>query len=289
VTVVQYESYRRDDQGPVIAEIEREDPGAGGIEETQASAISGPDVEPGRQRAVDRHRIADATGHCHFHAAAEVADDLGVASEAPVAEHPGHVAVDGGGLALLHDQRPVEAAADLLEAALVRVVPVAAGVRHVELLDEALARSDALVPGQVAAGVRALSVMSDLLDKIGIDAFFDGQREHLSRGLIAANENLPGDRGTPAFMLQGELSARRRRGEDLVSLEAAHAMERAGRTTVEITQATGWFRDDAGAWAREFSDEALRLTAGRAAALKGGQRAPGATAGAGALFSHPEL
>ena len=76
------------------------------------------------------------------HEVAEVVADLGVRQQAPVVEHPGDVAVDLDRLPLLDDQRAVEAAPDLLEAALVRVVPVGAGVGDVELVDEGLARCD---------------------------------------------------------------------------------------------------------------------------------------------------
>ena len=76
------------------------------------------------------------------HEVAEVVADLGVRQQSPVVEHPGHVAIDLDRLPLLDDQRPVEAAADLLETALMRVVPVGAGVGDVELVDEGLARRD---------------------------------------------------------------------------------------------------------------------------------------------------
>ena len=91
--------------------------------------------------AVDRDGVADPAVVARVMQVAEVVADLGVRQQTPVVEHPGHVAVDLDRLALLDDQRPVEAAADLLEAALVRVVPVGAGVGDVELVDEGLARA----------------------------------------------------------------------------------------------------------------------------------------------------
>ena len=79
------------------------------------------------------------------HEVAEVVADLSVRQQAPVIEHPGDVAVDLDRLALLDDQRAVEAAPDLLEAALMRVVPVGAGIGDVELVDEGLTRCDRLL------------------------------------------------------------------------------------------------------------------------------------------------
>src|SRR3546814_11419516 len=73
---------------------------------------------------------------------AEVVDDLGVLPKTPVAEHPDDVAVHRNRLALIDDQRTVEAAPGLLEAALVRVIPVSPGIGHLELVDEGFARRD---------------------------------------------------------------------------------------------------------------------------------------------------
>src|SRR3546814_16664959 len=65
--------------------------------------------------------------------------------EAPVAEYPDGLAVDTVRLALFDDQRTVQGAADLLECALVRVVPICASIRQVEGIGEGLARSDRLL------------------------------------------------------------------------------------------------------------------------------------------------
>src|SRR3546814_1736428 len=56
--------------------------------------------------------------------------------------HPGEVPVDAGRFRLLDDERPIEAAADLLEAALVGVVPEGAGVDRVELVGKDFAGAD---------------------------------------------------------------------------------------------------------------------------------------------------
>src|SRR3546814_20640769 len=55
------------------------------------------------------------------------------------------VAVDRDRFAFFDDQRAIEATPNLLETTLVRVVPVGAGVRHVELIEECLARGDWLL------------------------------------------------------------------------------------------------------------------------------------------------
>src|SRR3546814_15982379 len=78
----------------------------------------------------------------------EVVADRGVLQEAPVVENPGDSAIDSDRFGLLDDQRAVKAAADLLEAPLVRVVPEGAGIGHGELVEEGLARRDRFL-GQV--------------------------------------------------------------------------------------------------------------------------------------------
>src|SRR3546814_8007057 len=71
--------------------------------------------------------------------------DGGIIEQAPVAENPDDLAVHTDRLALFDDQRTVQAAADLLEAALVRVVPICASIRQVGGIGEGLARSDRLL------------------------------------------------------------------------------------------------------------------------------------------------
>ena len=77
-----------------------------------------------------------------IHEIAETIADLGVGLETPVVENPDDLAVDWRRLTLLDDERAIKAAANLLEAALVRVIPVGPGIRHVELVNEAVAGSD---------------------------------------------------------------------------------------------------------------------------------------------------
>ena len=163
-------NYRR----PMVLELEPEDPRIGGVDQTQAHALAGAHREGLQDAAVDRDRVADPAIVAAVHEVAEIVADLSVRQQAPVVEHPGHVAVDLDRLPLLDDQRAVEAAADLLEAALVRVVPVGAGVGHVELVDEGLAGCDRLL-GQMrhaVHGVRhaqAVPVDGRLLGELVLD------------------------------------------------------------------------------------------------------------------------
>src|SRR3546814_17051194 len=92
--------------------------------------------------AVDGDRVADPAVVAQVMAVAEILTYLGRAGEAPVVEHPGEVPVDAGRFRLLDDERPIEAAADLLEAALVGVVPEGAGVDRVELVGKDFAGAD---------------------------------------------------------------------------------------------------------------------------------------------------
>jgi hypothetical protein len=102
----------------------------------------------------------------------------------------------------------------------------------------------------------------------------------------------PDDASGPRMAsLEGARGAARR-SEGQVSLEAAQTMERAGRTEAEIQDATGWFRLN-GKWAREFSDESMRLTPETAETLKatGGRAGRGRTVKlpAATAFDAPEV
>src|SRR3546814_1836784 len=111
-----------DDDRLVALEVEPEDAGIRGINEPQADALAGLHPEALRHMAVDGDRVADPAVVAQVMAVAEILTYLGRAGEAPVVEHPGEVPVDAGRFRLLDDERPIEAAADLLEAALVGVV-----------------------------------------------------------------------------------------------------------------------------------------------------------------------
>src|SRR3546814_2230420 len=92
-----------------------------------------------------RDRIADATVVAPVHHVVEIVADRCIRPQPPVIQHPGHVAVDLDRRALLDNQGAVETAADLLVAALVRVVPVGSGIGQVEFIREGLADADRLL------------------------------------------------------------------------------------------------------------------------------------------------
>ena len=95
-------------------------------------ALAGLHSEALRHTAVDGDCVADPAVVAQVMAVAEVIADLRRPGEAPIVEHPGEVPVGAGRFRLLDDQRAVEATADLLEAALVRVVPEGASVDRVK-------------------------------------------------------------------------------------------------------------------------------------------------------------
>jgi len=76
---------------------------------------------------------------------AEIVADLAGRRHPPIIEHPGHVAVNLNGFALLDDQRTVEAAPNLLETALMRVIPEGSCVEGIEFIDKALTWTDRLL------------------------------------------------------------------------------------------------------------------------------------------------
>ncbi|MCY1305592.1 hypothetical protein D9M70_554070 [compost metagenome] len=123
-------------------EAQRHDPRERRVDEAQPYALTRPESLSVRNPAVERHRVADATGHPRFHPVAESGGDAAVLDQPPVGKHPDKVAVDGDGFAFLHDHRSGEAAAELLEAVGVRVIPEGSGIRRRELVDEALSRPD---------------------------------------------------------------------------------------------------------------------------------------------------
>ena len=132
----------RDQARPVTVELETEDAGVRGVDQAQPQALAGAHRKNLGDPPVHRDGVADPAVVARVHEAAEIAADLGIGQEAPVVEHPGDVAVDPDRLPLLDDQRAVQAAPDLLEAALVRVVPVGPGIGQVERVDEGRAGRD---------------------------------------------------------------------------------------------------------------------------------------------------
>jgi hypothetical protein len=98
-------------------------------------------------------------------------------------------------------------------------------------------------------------------------------------------------RGEPMFALLGPRS----KSADLMLLDAAQAMERAGRSEQEIFRLTNWFRDLGGGWTYEASDAATRLRSEAAAFLADKKRrvvratAEDVLAGYAGFEAYPEL
>src|SRR5687767_4303032 len=117
-----------DDHWPVSHKAQAEDTGVGGVDEAKPDPLASPHGKSLRELAIDGGCVADSAAVAGIHHVAEVIDDGDVLVQAPVAQHPGDVAVDLDRLAFLDDERPGQAATDLLVAAHVRVVPEGAGV-----------------------------------------------------------------------------------------------------------------------------------------------------------------
>ena len=78
----------------------------------------------------------------HVMGIAEIVRNRCVVGQSPVVQHPGNFAVDTRGIGLLDDKGTVETAPDLLEAALMWVIPEGAGIDCIEFIDELVARGD---------------------------------------------------------------------------------------------------------------------------------------------------
>ena len=123
-------------------ESQREHPCIGGVDQSQSQPLTGAHRELVLHRTVDRECVADPPGVRHVKGVAEVFADVPRRRRAPVVEHPGHVAVDRMRIALLDDERALQAAILLLRALEVRVIPERAGIDRIELIDEPCARLD---------------------------------------------------------------------------------------------------------------------------------------------------
>lgn len=83
--------------------------------------------------------------HGDFHQVAEIVDDRCVARQSPIAQHPDQISVHGKWLDFLDNQRSRKTSTDLLRAVVMRVVPIRAGIRHIELVDKFFASRDRLL------------------------------------------------------------------------------------------------------------------------------------------------
>lgn len=126
-------------------EVGTEDACIGGVDQPQPDALALSDRKGIRHAAIDGNRVADAAIVVNVVPVAEILADCARFRQPSVTEHPGHLAIGPHRLRFLDDQRTIKSAPDLFEAPLVRVIPADADVDGVELVDEALARSNRLL------------------------------------------------------------------------------------------------------------------------------------------------
>ena len=139
----------------MILELEAEDPRRRRIDEAQADALAATDGKAGRNTAIDGHRVTDPAAHAHFHRIVEILGNRPIAPQPPIAQYPHHVAVDRQRVWLLDNESAGKAAAHLLGAVRMRVIPIGAGIRHRELVGEAFARLDRRL-GDVRSAVHGI-------------------------------------------------------------------------------------------------------------------------------------
>jgi len=116
--------------------------GEGAIDQAEAQTLAGFYRLIAGNGAVQCDDIADVAGHGRFHAVAEARSDPAVRGQTPVRHHPDEIAINDDGRGFLDDERAGQAAAELLEAVGMRVVPERAGVRRREFVNEAVAGAD---------------------------------------------------------------------------------------------------------------------------------------------------
>ncbi|CAI8934724.1 hypothetical protein EMIT093MI4_60221 [Pseudomonas sp. IT-93MI4] len=105
------------------------------IEQTHAGDLPRRQLDHRHWYAVDGRQAPRRTATRRFTGDAEL-DEIALLVNVPVLQTQGLFVLETGRLALFDNQRPDQPAAQLLAAADVRVIPVAAGVRHAEFVIE---------------------------------------------------------------------------------------------------------------------------------------------------------
>jgi hypothetical protein len=126
-------------------EAQGHDAGDRRIQEPQPDPLAGSHTHRVGHLAVDRDGVADPTIHRFFHRVVEAGRDLSVVHQPPVLYGPVQLAIDRGRVGFLNDQRTRQAAPDLHEAVVVRMVPKRAGIRRGEGIVEAFAGRNRLL------------------------------------------------------------------------------------------------------------------------------------------------
>ena len=93
--------------GAMTGEVEREDAGVCGVDQTQPDALAASDRKFIRLPSVDGHQIADPAVVAHIVKTAKITADRCIGTETPVVEYPGNVPVDPDRFFLLDDQRAI--------------------------------------------------------------------------------------------------------------------------------------------------------------------------------------
>ena len=114
----------------------------GRVDEAQPQAFASAYRLGVRDRAVERHRVANPAGHPSFHHVAETRCNLRIRRQSPIGEHPQHIAIDRDRYCFFDDQRACETTPQLLQAVRVRVIPERSGVGRRERVDKLFARVD---------------------------------------------------------------------------------------------------------------------------------------------------
>lgn len=122
-----------------VGQVETVGDGVVDVQQAHPDDLPGRQVDGRHMLAVDR-RIAPAGAFSRGLARHAEGGEGALLVHVPGLQAENLLVAEPGGFALLDDQRADQSAAELLAAHQVRVVPVAAGVLGLELVDEALAR-----------------------------------------------------------------------------------------------------------------------------------------------------
>jgi hypothetical protein len=93
-----------DDLGLMAGEAQTKDARVGSVHEPQPDSLAASDRGSFTNAPIHRHGVADAAIVSHVVHVAEIVADLRIGKQAPVLQHPHHIAIYLDWLALLDDQ-----------------------------------------------------------------------------------------------------------------------------------------------------------------------------------------
>ncbi len=126
-------------------ELKTENACIGGVDQAQTDALAGANVEVTGNAAVHRDCVSEAAVVADVVQVIEIVLDRRIFLQAPVAEHPRDVTIDGDRIRLIDNQCSIETARDLCGTVMMRVIPERTRVEAVELIREGLAGTDRLL------------------------------------------------------------------------------------------------------------------------------------------------